>query len=182
MISVCNQGRRGSVKLRNLPTIAQTRGCEHSTSKPTFHQVTQPSGTCFGLPVWHMLLDPLISHFHMSLANLLWRSAFPPAPLLSGVPDWQHKPQDALVSWVPDATARNVCRAYSDPTDKYLQGVITFAQGSLTLVKLWGLTERALFLALKKETNSDNSDNQIKACQHGLVQPLNGSLSQELFL
>lgn len=51
-----------------------------------------------------------------------------------------------------------------------------------TLVKLRDLTEWALLLAFKKETNSDNSDYQIKPRQPGLVQSLDGSLSQELFL
>ena len=51
----------------------------------------------------------------------------------------------------------------------------------ITPVKLRELSEQAP-LALKKETNSDNSDYQIKICQPGSAQSLNGSLNQQLFL
>lgn len=52
----------------------------------------------------------------------------------------------------------------------------------ITLVKLRELTEQAPLLAFKKETNSDNSDYQIKICQPGSAQSLNGSLNLQLFL
>lgn len=52
----------------------------------------------------------------------------------------------------------------------------------ITPVKLRELTEQATLLALKKETNSDNSDHQIKICQPGLAQSRNGPLNQEIFL
>ena len=44
------------------------------------------------------------------------------------------------------------------------------------------LSRQAPLLALKKESNSDNSDYQIKICQAGLAQSLNGSLNQQFFL
>lgn len=52
----------------------------------------------------------------------------------------------------------------------------------LSLVELGELTEQALLSVLKKGTNSDRSDYQIKICQPGLVQSLNGPLNRQLLL
>lgn len=58
--------------------------------------------------------------------------------------------QDSAFSGVASAL-RNVCAVNADPTDKYLQRVITFAQGSSTAVRLGELTEQALILAFEKK-------------------------------
>ena len=151
MISVCNQRSGGSEKFSNLPKITAVRGCDMAPSKPTFHKVTEPGGMCFGFSIWHMPLDPLISHFYIPLANLLWGSAFPHHPIAeSRVSHLQHKPTEWLGLLGKRCHCQKACGAYGDPTDKYLQRVITFTLGSFHSGQALRFNWVGSFIGIKK--------------------------------
>lgn len=96
---------------------------------------------------------PSVVHDAGSLLPVLFK-AYQPFPHRSWVqrPNeiYSTGPQDDWVSWVPGVIARNVCQAYGDPTDKYLQKVITFTQGSFNSGQAQRINWAGSFTGMRK--------------------------------
>lgn len=104
-----------------MPRATQIkRGFEHNTV-----QTHNPQSH---IALWNVFLvlsvvyAPRTLSLHLSLRLSLFPCSWVQSPNQIYITD----PQDGLVFWVPGVIARNVCQAYGDPTDKYLQKVNTF--------------------------------------------------------